>query len=356
MDTEKSVGTLLREARLAKGISLSEAEHGTSIRARYLEALEKDEYDKTPGEVFMKGMLRNYGTYLGLNGPELVQLYKERAAGATKEAVKSSGIREVDKVQLNIQLKNPRDIGSGTGRMELPSLPKVDMKQIIAGVGVLLVLLGGYFAIPKAMDYFKNMPQPIAQETKQNVKQAKPAVALDKVQVAMEATGDCWLEVQADGKEIFAGMMRAKDKQTFEAKDKLIVKYGNIGVMKLEVNGEAVDLQGEHGVQVKTYSVQNASGEAVKPAKPGNAKAEETKPAAREQAKQPEAVAKPAAKSEPTPAPATTQTVASPETVPVAEKTNEATTDTTNQASAAAKAEATTKATTPAAASPQAKQ
>ena len=356
MDTEKSVGTLLREARLAKGISLSEAEHGTSIRARYLEALEKDEYDKTPGEVFMKGMLRNYGTYLGLNGPELVQLYKERAAGATKEAVKSSGIREVDKVQLNIQLKNPRDIGSGTGRMELPSLPKVDMKQVIAGVGVLLVLLGGYFAIPKAMDYFKNMPQPIAQETKQNVKQAKPAVALDKVQVAMEATGDCWLEVQADGKEIFAGMMRAKDKQTFEAKDKLIVKYGNIGVMKLEVNGEAVDLQGEHGVQVKTYSVQNASGEAVKPAKPDNAKAEETKPAAREQAKQPEAVAKPAAKSEPTPAPATTQTVASPETVPVAEKTNEATTDTTNQASAAAKAEATTKATTPAAASPQAKQ
>lgn len=356
MDTEKSVGTLLREARLAKGISLSEAEHGTSIRARYLEALEKDEYDKTPGEVFMKGMLRNYGTYLGLNGPELVQLYKERAAGATKEAVKSSGIREVDKVQLNIQLKNPRDIGSGTGRMELPSLPKVDMKQVIAGVGVLLVLLGGYFAIPKAMDYFKNMPQPIAQETKQNVKQAKPAVALDKVQVAMEATGDCWLEVQADGKEIFAGMMRAKDKQTFEAKDKLIVKYGNIGVMKLEVNGEAVDLQGEHGVQVKTYSVQNASGEAVKPAKPGNAKAEETKPAAREQAKQPEAVAKPAAKSEPAPAPAATQTVASPETVPVAEKTNEATTDTTNQASAAAKAEATTKATTPAAASPQAKQ
>ena len=356
MDTEKSVGTLLREARLAKGISLSEAEHGTSIRARYLEALEKDEYDKTPGEVFMKGMLRNYGTYLGLNGPELVQLYKERAAGATKEAVKSSGIREVDKVQLNIQLKNPRDIGSGTGRMELPSLPKVDMKQVIAGVGVLLVLLGGYFAIPKAMDYFKNMPQPIAQETKQNVKQAKPAVALDKVQVAMEATGDCWLEVQADGKEIFAGMMRAKDKQTFEAKDKLIVKYGNIGVMKLEVNGEVVDLQGEHGVQVKTYSVQNASGEAVKPAKPGNAKAEETKPAAREQAKQPEAVAKPEAKSEPAPAPAATQTVASPETVPVAEKTNESTTDTTNQASAAAKAEATTKATTPAAASPQAKQ
>ena len=43
MDTEKSVGTLLREARLAKGLSIAEAEHGTSIRGRYLEALERDE-------------------------------------------------------------------------------------------------------------------------------------------------------------------------------------------------------------------------------------------------------------------------------------------------------------------------
>ena len=115
MDTDKSVGTLLREARLAKGISLSEAENGTSIRARYLEALERDEYDKTPGEVFLKGMLRNYGNFLGLNGPELVQLYKARAAGMPKEAAASTGIREVEKVKLNIQLKNPRDIGSGTG-------------------------------------------------------------------------------------------------------------------------------------------------------------------------------------------------------------------------------------------------
>ena len=164
MDTDKSVGTLLREARLAKGISLSEAENGTSIRARYLEALERDEYDKTPGEVFLKGMLRNYGNFLGLNGPELVQLYKARAAGMPKEAAASTGIREVEKVKLNIQLKNPRDIGSGTGKLELPKLPKLpsfDMRQILAGVAVLVVLTGGYVGIPKVMEYFHNrLPNP----------------------------------------------------------------------------------------------------------------------------------------------------------------------------------------------------
>ena len=265
MDTEKTVGTLLREARLAKGLSLAEAEQATSIRARYLEAIEKDEYEKTPGEVFLKGMLRNYGNFLGLDGLELVHMYKATAAGKPKDAVKGAGIREVDKVKMNIQLKNPRDVGSGTGKLELPKLPSFDMRQVLAGVAVLVVLAGGYFAIPKAIDYFQNRPKAVASvEKKEEPSAKKPAAVWDKVQVNLEATGDCWLEVQAEGKEIFAGMLRAKDKKTFEAKEKLIVKYGNIGVVKIVFNGEPVDLQGQHGVQVKTYSLHHAGSEVNK--------------------------------------------------------------------------------------------
>ena len=294
MDTEKSVGTLLREARLAKHLSLADAEKATSIRARYLEAIEKDEYEKTPGEVFLKGMLRNYGNFLGLDGLELVHMYKASAAGKAKDAVKSAGIREVDKVKLNIQLKNPRDVGSGTGKLELPKLPSFDMRQALAGVAVLLVLAGGYFAIPKAIDYFQNRPKNVAVAVvdKKEEPAAKPAVVWDKVQVNLEATGDCWLEAQAEGKEIFAGMLRAKDKKTFEAKEKLIIKYGNIGVVKIVFNGEPVDLQGQHGVQVKTYTLQGTQDESkyVQPTKdeaqastkntqPAAAKAEKAEPA-----------------------------------------------------------------------------
>ena len=88
----------------------------------------------------------------------------------------------------------------------------------------------------------------------------------------MEATDNCWLEVKADGKEIFAGMMKAKDKRTFEAKEKLVVKYGNIGVMKIAFNGKNVDLQGEHGVAVKTYTLQGSQSESSY-AKPNKSKA-----------------------------------------------------------------------------------
>ena len=300
MDSEKTVGTILREARLAKRLSLADAEKGTSIRSRYLEALERDEYDKTPGEVFMKGMIRNYGNFLGLNGPELVQLYKASATGVAKEAVKSAGIREVDKVKLNIQLKDPRDVGSGTGRFELPH---VNVRQCLAGVVVLLVLAGGYFGIPKAIDYFKHRPLTVASETQKVKQPAKTAVVWDKVQVELEATGDCWLEVQAEGKEIFAGILKAKDKKTFEAKEKLIVKYGNIGVVKVVFNGEPVDLQGQHGVQVKTYTLQGTQEEkkAIPPVKAeAQAKKAEpayTKPAVKVEKAEPVTI-KPAAKVE----------------------------------------------------------
>ena len=252
MDTEKSVGMILREARLAKGVSLSEVEKGTSIRSRYLEAVENDAYDKTPGEVFLKGIIRNYGNYLGLNGPELVDMYKAAAAGVSADSVRSAGIREVEKVRLNIQLKEKRDIGSGTGRMELPGFSG---RQCLVGLAVVALLAGGYFAVPKAVEYFQSRPQSApAQEEQQPAPAAAAPVVLDKVVVDMEANGPCWLEVNADGQEIFAGMLQPKDKKTYEAKEKLIIKYGNIGVMNVKVNGEPVNLQGEHGVAVKTYN------------------------------------------------------------------------------------------------------
>lgn len=269
MDNEKTVGAILKEARLAKGISLADAEKGTSIRSRYLQAVENDEYDKTPGEVFLKGIIRNYGNFLGLNGPELVNEYKASAAGMAAEAVRSQGIREVDKVRLNIQLKEKRDIGSGTGRFEMPKLP---MKQCLAGLAAVAVLAAGYFAIPATINYFKNMPKEEAKQTEQVKPEAKAPAVLDKVTVDLEAEGDCWLEASADGKELFAGILHAKESKHFEAKDKLIVKYGNIGVVRIKVNGEAVDLKGEHGVAVKTY-LRNA------PAQPAAAaKAEEAAP------------------------------------------------------------------------------
>lgn len=303
MESEKSIGTILKEKRESKGLTLMDIERGTSIRSRYIQAVENDEYEKTPGGVFLKGIIRNYGDFLGLDGMALLQRYKGTTAGKANEKAISDGIREVDNVRMNIQLKDKRDIGSGTGRFELPSLPKLPVKQCLAGLAVVAVLGAGYVAIPKAIDYVKNLPSEPKQEEKAaaSAEQNTAKAPLDKVVVEMEASGSCWTEVIADGKEIFAGMLQAKEKKTFEAKDKLIVKYGNIGVMNIKVNGEHVNLNGEHGVAVKTY-LRAAAAETSKAAEAPAPKEEEA--AAASQSEQSSApAAQPEPEAEPAPAP-----------------------------------------------------
>jgi len=73
---DNQVGAMLRAARDGKGITLAKAEAGTRIRQKYLQALEEGRADELPEPVFVKGFLRNYAIFLGLNPTEVVKLYE----------------------------------------------------------------------------------------------------------------------------------------------------------------------------------------------------------------------------------------------------------------------------------------
>ena len=88
-----NIGEILKNTRLDKGLSLEQVEEATSIRKIYLAAIETGDYAKIPGDVFTKGIIRTYGNYLGLNGPELVTLYKAACAGVDPEEIKPAEIR-----------------------------------------------------------------------------------------------------------------------------------------------------------------------------------------------------------------------------------------------------------------------
>jgi cytoskeleton protein RodZ len=70
------IGTTLREARMRARIDVSEIEAQTKIRAKYLRALENEEWDLLPGPTFVKSFLRTYGDALGLDGKALVEEFK----------------------------------------------------------------------------------------------------------------------------------------------------------------------------------------------------------------------------------------------------------------------------------------
>src|SRR4051794_29164123 len=72
------IGATLREARMRARIDISELESETKIRAKYLRALENEEWDLLPGPTYVKSFLREYADSLGLDGRMLVEEYKMR--------------------------------------------------------------------------------------------------------------------------------------------------------------------------------------------------------------------------------------------------------------------------------------
>src|ERR1700709_2811587 len=72
------IGETLREARMRRRIDMTGVEAATKIRAKYLRALENEEWDLLPGPTFVRTFLRTYGDYLGLDSKMLVEEYKQR--------------------------------------------------------------------------------------------------------------------------------------------------------------------------------------------------------------------------------------------------------------------------------------
>jgi cytoskeletal protein RodZ len=69
------LGETLQRARLARGVTLEEAERTTRISRRYLEALENENFGLLPAPVYARGFLRTYARYLGLEPADLLPLF-----------------------------------------------------------------------------------------------------------------------------------------------------------------------------------------------------------------------------------------------------------------------------------------
>jgi cytoskeletal protein RodZ len=81
------IGNSLREARERRGIDFARAEAATKIRGKYLRALEEEQFDVLPAETYVKGFLRTYAEFLGLDGQLYVDEFNSRfVSGEEREA------------------------------------------------------------------------------------------------------------------------------------------------------------------------------------------------------------------------------------------------------------------------------
>jgi cytoskeleton protein RodZ len=127
-----SIGETLRDARIRARIDMAEVESQTKIRARYLRAMENEEWDVLPGPVYTRSFLRTYGDYLGLDSRMLVEEFKARYEPPPEHELRPIGPTRRD-----------RDQGHGP-RRGLRAPPWLAILVVLVGVGVALFIIGNY--------------------------------------------------------------------------------------------------------------------------------------------------------------------------------------------------------------------
>ena len=72
----KTVGEILQEARIKKAVSFEKIEKATKIRKKYLKSLEENNFNQVGQATTVKGFIKNYGQYLGLNLISLLAIFR----------------------------------------------------------------------------------------------------------------------------------------------------------------------------------------------------------------------------------------------------------------------------------------
>ncbi|MGD8848150.1 MAG: helix-turn-helix domain-containing protein, partial [Anaerolineales bacterium] len=86
----EEIGRTLKNRRERLGLTLEEVERSTRIRTNRLEALEAGEFDTLPSEVQLRGFLRNYADFLGLEPEDILESYEASSGGKRKPRLRLS--------------------------------------------------------------------------------------------------------------------------------------------------------------------------------------------------------------------------------------------------------------------------
>ena len=259
------IGDLLRRERERQNLSIKDIEKATSIRALYIDAIEKGEYKTLPGEVYAKGFVRNYANYLKLNANEIVNAFNEEMH-PQEELQESAGSSSAEEARQEQSAERNREEYRGPKITSLESYP---MEKKSHGVRNALMVAAAVFVVAFAAliafggDEEPSAPAPRAKtQTQQGQKQteAAPKPAADGVEMKLSFTDRCWTEVVVDGKTEFEGTAEKGKVLTLKGKDKVHITAGNAGALNYSLNGKDMGAIGQKGEVVeKTFTKENAA-------------------------------------------------------------------------------------------------
>ena len=230
------IGTSLREARNRQHLDLNEVEQATKIRARYLQALEEESFDALPAQTYVKGFLRTYADYLGLDGQLYVDEYNSRYAVGEDEFSEPVVARRSSRLQ-------PRH----------RRLERRGVVLALAGIGALCALVIAAFKFSSNDQPIPNLntngvaPKPSATSARKHHRRATPRPPAKLRFFVVATRGNCWMDVRnysSSGKTLFTGTVEPGTGGQFFKARRLWINFGNPGNVKASLNGRLVTIPG----------------------------------------------------------------------------------------------------------------
>ncbi|MDQ4149443.1 MAG: DUF4115 domain-containing protein [Actinomycetota bacterium] len=235
--SQQTIGGRLSDAREALPASLYEASRETKIRVDFLEAMERDDFDFVSGGLYVRGMLRSYVRWLGLDEESIIAEYDRLNESKPEPSIAT-------------MIAKPAEVA-----------PKQKRPQwVIAGVAaasILLILsligvmgpMGNVAPPPSAPAEVQVRPTNTPSGPGLNV--AEAPINVDGVKLKLQVVDDrCWIAAYLDGNDrqaAFQGTLEPGDEKTFQAEDQVKLVIGNLGAVRINLNGRDLGTPGEMG-------------------------------------------------------------------------------------------------------------
>lgn len=232
------IGETLRAARRRQGRSLSDAAAETRVRETYLAALEEEEFAALGGSVYVKGFLRSYARFLGLDPEPLIDAYRT----------------DHERQDERLALSEQRPVATAA-----PS-PRSSPAVIVVAAGVALLVLAAIGMLidggddpeaersapppvptgPDSQEEEGEVPrEPSPAETSPTVEPTPTVPPLvEGVEVVLTVTGTVsWMRVQVDGETVIEGERANGFTETFSGEEEVVLRIGDASAVAVEANG-----------------------------------------------------------------------------------------------------------------------
>ena len=249
------LGDLLKERRMALGMSLLQAEEATRIRAKLLEALENGEYDRLPNPGYVKGYVTSYASFLELDSASLLAMYRAETGTGGRS-------RDISPAEEAVKPRGQQH-----------AVPRTN--AVIAVVVLALLSLGIWFVVRAVRGPETPPPIPAAgsvttsttasppetstpAETSTTKSQPISANTPFALKIVVAQNGASYFKVTVDGLTAYEGTLAGGQSKEFEVTDQAKVLIGKPSYVTVYRDGKEVPIPPGGGIPTLTFKAQPA--------------------------------------------------------------------------------------------------